>query len=211
MRSCPIIIVSGLPRSGTSLMMQMLEAGGLAALTDGIRRSDASNPKGYYELEAVKQTRENAAWLDQAGGKCVKMISMLLYDLPPTRKYKIVFMARAMEEVLASQAAMMEKLAGDPFASFGRKLRQQKVDGAVDKGPTDAEMRRYYEIHLQKLEKWLKEQGNIEVKYCEHKLVLERPEQQAREIQQFLGVDLDIAKMAAAVDSSLYRQRRQEE
>jgi len=190
-------------------MMQMLEAGGLAALTDGVRRSDRNNPKGYYELEAVKKTKQDASWLDQADGKCVKMISMLLYDLPPTREYKIVFMTRPMQEVLASQSAMMENLASDPFASFGRKLRAHKMEETAVKKPTDAEMLRYYEMHLAKLDKWLKDQSNIEVNYFAYNEILEQPERQVREIRQFVGIELDTSQMAAAIDPSLYRQRKQ--
>ena len=97
-----ITIVSGLPRSGTSLMMQMLEAGGMPVLTDGIRDADEDNPRGYYELEAVKRTKDDPAWLHGAPGKVVKMIYLLLYDLPTTYNYRIIFMRRPLSEVVAS-------------------------------------------------------------------------------------------------------------
>ena len=96
-------IVSGLPRSGTSMMMKMLEAGGIEPLIDHIRKADIDNPKGYYEFERVKQIKEDQEWLDDAVGKVVKMVSMLLLDLPPGYNYKIVFTRREMKEILASQ------------------------------------------------------------------------------------------------------------
>jgi hypothetical protein len=86
-------IVSGLPRSGTSMMMKMLEAGGMEALTDNIRKADIDNPKGYYEFERVKQIKEDQAWLDDAKGRAVKMVSMLLLDLPEGYNYKNRFHA----------------------------------------------------------------------------------------------------------------------
>ena len=183
-----IAVVSGLPRSGTSLMMQMLVAGGLPALTDGIRQRDESNPRGYYELEAVKRTKRDPTWLDGAVGKCVKVVSVLLYDLPPDRRYKVVFMARPLDEVLASQAAML------------------KARGVRDK-LDDTEMRRHFESHLAKLEKWLAGRANYEVMRCEYGAVLAEPATQAARVQTFLGADLDTTAMAAAVDLGLHRQQ----
>src|SRR5205809_5271301 len=101
--STEIVVVSGLPRSGTSLMMQLLHAGGIPALTDHIRAPDTDNPRGYFEFERVKKVKEDAAWLPDARGKVVKMVSQLLYDLPATERYRVVFMERDLEEVLASQ------------------------------------------------------------------------------------------------------------
>src|SRR5262245_12295550 len=102
-----ITIVSGLPRSGTSMMMSMLEAGGLGALTDGIRAADEDNPKGYYEFERVKKIKQDTAWLADAKGRVVKMISQLLLDLPAAYQYRIIFMRRNIDEILASQKQMM--------------------------------------------------------------------------------------------------------
>src|SRR5262245_35974300 len=98
-----LTIVSGLPRSGTSMMMRMLETGGLPVLTDDVRTPDDDNPNGYYEFEAVKQTKQDDSWLQSSEGKAVKMVYRLLYDLPKDRSYKVLFMRRKMEEVLASQ------------------------------------------------------------------------------------------------------------
>src|SRR5208282_6104712 len=101
-----VVIVTGLPRSGTSLLMQMLCAGGLPVLTDGVRKADEDNPYGFYELEAVKRTKSDASWLSGATGRVVKMVYRLLYDLPPNRHYRVVFVRRRMEEILASQRTM---------------------------------------------------------------------------------------------------------
>ena len=107
----PIVVVSGLPRSGTSMVMKMLEAGGLAVLTDGLRTADEDNPKGYYEVERVKDLAREAdkGWLGEARGKAVKVISYLLKSLPPTFNYKVVFIRRDLEEVLASQRKMLAR------------------------------------------------------------------------------------------------------
>src|SRR5207247_9084675 len=103
-----IIIVSGLPRSGTSLMMQALENGGVEVVTDNIRTSDTDNPRGYYELEKVKKMKQDASWLPQARGKAFKMVSQLLYDLPPIESYRVIFMERDLDEMLISQEKMLE-------------------------------------------------------------------------------------------------------
>src|SRR3990167_393038 len=99
-----IVIVSGLPRSGTSLMMQMLRAGGMSLLIDDQRPADADNPHGYWEYEPVKRLQHDNSWLPQAEGKAVKVVSALLQYLPPRHTYKIIVMHRPMQEVLASQA-----------------------------------------------------------------------------------------------------------
>ena len=117
-----ITIVSGLPRSGTSMMMKMLEAGGLEAVTDEIRKADEDNPKGYYEFEKVKKIKEDSSWLEDVKGKVVKMVSMLLYDLPSDYSYKIIFMRREMNEILASQTKML----GRKGKSKGKTSRRRK-------------------------------------------------------------------------------------
>src|SRR5438270_5105425 len=105
-----IIIVSGLPRSGTSLMMQMLDQGGVEVLTDNIRTADTDNPRGYYEFEKVKKIKQDASWLPQTRGKAFKMVSQLLYDLPASEQYLIIFMERDLDEMLLSQEKMLERL-----------------------------------------------------------------------------------------------------
>lgn len=184
-----ITIVSGLPRSGTSMMMKMLQAGGLAVLTDGARAADSDNPRGYYEFERVKKLREgDVGWLAQAGGKVVKVISELLRWLPPEYAYRVIFMRRAMSEILASQKTMLMRRGADP-------------------GPTDEKMAALYAGHLQDVERWLEGQPHMDVLYVSHHDVLADPTTQCRRINTFLGGSLDEWKMAGIVEPSLYRQR----
>lgn len=185
-----IAVVSGLPRSGTSMMMKMLEAGGLPILTDHVRRADADNPKGYYEFEPVKRTAEDPAWVEKARGKAVKMVSMLLYDLPPNYAYKVLFMRRDLGEILASQKAMLIRSGKDPA-----------------QGPRDEEMRARFEKHLDEVQTWLKEQSNFRVLEVSYNAVLADPSAQAKAVQGFLGGGLDAAAMQDVVAPRLYRQR----
>jgi uncharacterized protein YqgQ len=185
-----VTIVSGLPRCGTSMMMRMLEAGGMELLVDHVRRPDEDNPKGYYELEVVKKIREDNSWLDGAAGKAFKMVSMLLYDLPADRNYKVVFMKRQIDEMLASQRKMLE--------------RNGKSVANYDNG----EMKRLYGSHLVEIEKWLGEQRNVDVLYVNYNDTLSSPGESALKVIDFLGNRLDMAAMLTVVDKSLYRQRK---
>jgi len=184
-----ITIVSGLPRSGTSLMMQMLEAGGLPILKDDIRAADADNPKGYYEFERVKQVAQDQAWLEHARGKGVKMVSALLLDLPGTYTYRVVFMRRKMEEILASQKTMLQ--------------RSGKRTDAV----SDETMATLFRKHLSQVEKWLSEQPNVQVLYVSYNAMIADPIKEIERIGQFLGHELDTDKMTTVIDRTLYRQR----
>jgi hypothetical protein len=182
-----IIIVSGLPRSGTSLMMQMLAHSGVTVLTDSIRTADTDNPRGYYELEKVKKIKEDSSWLPEARGKAFKMVSQLLLDLPPGESYRIIFMERDLDEMLISQEKMLERL--------GRNA-----------APRD-EMKRSFTSHLDRLRAWLGQQRNIEVLYVRYNELVSGPELHAERVSQFLGGQPDVKKMAQAVDPSLYRNR----
>jgi len=184
-----ITIVSGLPRSGTSMLMKMLEAGGMEILTDNLRTADEDNPKGYYEFEAVKQLGENQEWLPDAQGKVVKIISQLLKPLPQDYKYKVIFMRRKMEEILASQKQMLIR-------------RGEPTDAVSDE--TIAEL---FQKHLTQIEAWLVEQPNFEVLYVHYSEALEKPAETAEQIKEFLGGSLDTEKMNSVVDKSLHRQR----
>lgn len=183
-----IVIVSGLPRSGTSMMMKMLEAGGIGVIIDNIRKADEDNPKGYYEFEDVKKIKEDVSWLRGAQGKAVKMVSMLLYELPAHYNYKIIFMRREIGELLSSQ----------------RKMLERKGEKNI---PADEEMVRLYEKHLREIEEWLERQANMKVLYLQYGDVLASPQKNAANVIQFLGVPLDIEKMVQAVDKSLYRNK----
>lgn len=184
-----ITIVSGLPRSGTSMMMKMLEAGGLRILTDNIRTADEDNPKGYYEFEAVKQLDKNKEWLPQAQGKVIKIISQLLKELPPEFEFKVVFMRRSMAEILASQKQML--------------IRRGEPTDAVN----DETMADLFEKHLRQVEAWLEEQSNFDVLYVHYHEALERPGEIADQINAFLGGGLNVEKMKSIIDKSLHRQR----
>jgi hypothetical protein len=185
-----VTIVSGLPRSGTSMMMEMLEAGGMPVLTDSIRTADEDNPKGYYEFEQVKQIEQDQTWLPEARGKVVKMIAALLKHLPAEYHYRIVFMHRDIEEVLASQRQMLIRR-GEPTDTIG-----------------DGKMAELFGRHTTQVQSWLAGQPNIDVLYVHYSDVMAHPVHEAERINRFLGDSLDVEKMAAAVDPSLYRQRR---
>ena len=184
-----VTVVSGLPRSGTSMMMRMLEAGGMEVLVDATRPPDEDNLNGYYEFEKVKQVKADSAWLDQAVGKAVKIISRLLYDLPQNRKYKIIFMMRSMTEILASQKVMLAR------------------GGNKGSDVADDAMERSFNMHLQRVNEWLARQTNLEVVYVGYNDMMEDPPTHAEIVNQFLGDGLDIQKMIGVVDRSLYRNR----
>jgi hypothetical protein len=186
-----ITIVSGLPRSGTSMMMKMLEAGGMPVLTDHIRTADEDNPEGYFEFERVKQIEHDRAWLEDARGKAVKMVGALLKHLPANYKYKVIFMQRRMEEVLASQREMLVRR-GEPTDTIG-----------------DERMAELFAKHVENIEAWIDQQPNIHVLYVDYGLVLEQPEEEAQRISRFLGSSLFVEEMAAVVDPGLYRQRHE--
>jgi len=187
-----VTVVSGLPRSGTSMMMKMLEAGGLTPMTDQIRTPDDDNPKGYYEFERVKKMPDgDKAWVAEAHGKAVKVISALLEHLPADHTYKVIFMRRQMDEILASQKQML--------------IRSDKPTDKV----SDEQLAGMYRKHLATVEAWLRAQPNVSVLYMDYNTMLADPRRYIAEIDRFLGDQLDVEKMAAVVDPSLYRQRRQ--
>ena len=186
-----VTVVSGLPRSGTSMMMKMLEAGGLTPMTDQIRTPDDDNPKGYYEFERVKKMPDgDKAWVIEAHGKAVKVISALLEHLPGDHTYKVIFMRRQMEEILASQKQML--------------IRSDKPTDKV----SDEVLAGMYRKHLATVETWLRAQPNVSVLYLDYNAMLADPRRYIAEINRFLGDQLDVEKMATIVDPSLYRQRR---
>jgi hypothetical protein len=187
----PIILVSGLPRSGTSLMMKMLAAGGIPPMTDHIRSPDEDNPKGYYEYEPAKKLREgDITWLPDARGKAVKTISALLEHLPPGYDYKVVFMRRAMPEIIASQRRMLVNRGEDP----------NKVD--------DEEMARIFEAHLSKVTGWLERQTHFSVLYINYNDLVADPQDHIDRLDAFFDGRLDRGAMAAVIDPNLYRQRQ---
>ena len=186
-----MIVVSGLPRSGTSMMMAMLEAGGVEILTDLVREADEDNPRGYFEFEPVKQLAKDRskAWLEDAPGKAVKIISELLKELPSGVSFRLIFMNRNLEELIASQNKMLVRRGEPPAAG------------------DDEKMLLLFERHLEKVKQWIDRQSHFEVLFVDYKKVLEDPDGQAEQIRAFLQRDLDVTKMAHVVDRQLYRNR----
>lgn len=187
----PVIIVSGLPRSGTSMMMKILDAGGLEIVTDNERTADEDNPKGYYEFEIVKQLGDGgkADWVNQAEGKVVKVISFLLQHLPANHSYKVIFMRRNVEEILASQQQML--------------ARRGETSTDSDERVADT-----FQEHLKRVRVWLANQKNIQVLYVDYNSLMKEPQGPIQGVYDFLGLPLDLEKMIAVPDAKLYRQRK---
>jgi len=184
-----ITVVSGLPRSGTSLMMQMLVAGGLPALTDGLRSADENNPRGYFEWQPAKLLKQNPEAIADAEGKVVKIISALLGHLPAMHDYRVLFMMRPLEEVVASQNRMLERL--------GK---------AVPQTPTAAVISAFQK-HLKEVDDLFAAKSYLKVMRVNHAEVLAQPRESAASIAGFVGTPLSVEQMAAQVERSLYRER----
>jgi hypothetical protein len=189
-----VVVVSGLPRSGTSMMMEMLAAGGMPLSTDGLRQKDALNPRGYFEDERVKRLDRapDKSWIRGLGGKAVKVVSPLLHYLPDTNDYRVLFMRRPLPEVVSSQEAMLAQ-------------RGERTDSV-----SPETLRHLFEEHLDTVYRVLRHRScfrSLDVHYRE---VLREPVEQARRIQGFLGTQLDVARMAAIVDRRLHLHRHDE-
>ena len=185
-----ITIVSGLPRSGTSLMMKMLDAGGIQPVQDGIRTADSDNPKGYYEFERAKQLdKGDYEWLPSARGKAVKIITALLRHLPSDYEYLVLMMRRDINEVLASQTKMLK-------------------NRGEDAGADDAIMADLYTKHLKQTELWMNTQPNLKYIDVDYAQLVADPMSQLPQINQFLGGKLDVEAMMTIADPSLYRNRK---
>jgi len=184
-----ITVVSGLPRSGTSLMMQMLAAGGMPLLTDGVRGADEDNPQGYFEIEAVKRLHKDSAWLGDAVGKSIKVIGLLLPHLPNNYSYRVIFMDRDIREVLASQRSMLERR-GETGADL-----------------SDEALRQQFTLQNQRVKGWLRSQPNVELLEIEHRKAISDPASCAAAVRAFLGDELDEDAMAEVVDPRLHRHQ----
>lgn len=184
-----IVVVSGLPRSGTSMLMRMLRAGGLEIVTDNQRTRDIDNPNGYFEFERVKALdKGDTAWLPDAQGKAVKVISALLQHLPDGYRYRVLFIHRHLDEILASQQKMLQ-----------RRGETSHVD--------DAQMAAIYRSHLQAVQRQLQQQDRFSVLEVAYHEIIADPTAEAEKINRFLGGKLDVQEMAAAVDPRLHRNR----
>jgi hypothetical protein len=173
------------------MAMRMLEAGGMAVVTDGLRAADASNPNGYYELERVKELDKggDAAWLADARGKAVKIISFLFTYLPESYDYQVIFMRRDLDEIVASQNAMLD------------------ARGEA-RGAEDARLKALYEDHLAQVQRFLARRDCFSTLMLDYPAVLAEPPAAAARMVTFLDRPLDPQRMAAVADRGLYRTRR---
>ena len=171
------------------MMMKMLEAGGLKTVIDGFREADEDNPKGYYELEAVKRTKQDPSWVKDAQGKVVKVISQLLQDLPSTERYKVIFMRRHLDEVLLSQQKML--------------VRRDEEDEAAD-----GDMKEMFASHVEEVEGWMRAADHLDVLFVSYNRMQSDSDKQIERVLKFLEADLDGEKMATIIDPALYRQRK---
>jgi hypothetical protein len=186
-----IVVVAGIPRSGTSLVMQMLEAGGLAPLCDGVRRPDADNPRGYYELEAAKRLARETDWLDAARGRAGKIVHALVPKLPSQHTYRVLLLERRLDEVLASQDRMLAR----------------RADGEPDAALPDDRLAAVFAAQQDAAKRWLAAQPNARWQTVRHADLIADPHASAARIADFLGGSLDRVAMAAVVEPALYRER----
>jgi hypothetical protein len=186
----PIVIVSGLPRSGTSMMMKMLEAGGLTVMTDAIRQADIDNPKGYYEYERVKNLEKETdkSYVREARGRVLKVISFLLKDLPDDNYYRVIFMRRHLDEVISSQNKMLDRRGED----------------SIQDRETMAEA---YRNHLAAVKILIRKRPNLEMLEFRYDEAVRNPKEAARSVKNFLGGKLDERARSAVIDGELYRNR----
>jgi len=186
-----ITVVSGLPRSGTSMMMKMLSAGNMPLLIDEIRMPDEDNPKGYFEFERVKELKDDNSWLEMARGRAVKIVSPLLFylNLGTHYRYKILFMLRNINEIIVSQNKMAYRL----------KPGEDDIEDNV--------LMQNYSLHLREIQEWEKQKENIDVMYLNYTDVIKTPRAAAQRICSFLDLSLNRKEMSAVIDDSLYRQR----
>lgn len=182
-----VTIVSGVPRSGTSLLMQMLAAGGMPLLADEVRAADEDNPRGYYEYAPVMASARDASWFDEARGRAVKVIHTLLPRLPEGDQVRVILMRRDLSEVLRSQQKMLARRGGAPL--------EEKGLAAV------------FEAQLTRAREWAIERPRTALLDLDYAVVIGDPAAAARRLDAFLGGGLDVAAMAACVDPALYRSR----
>lgn len=170
------------------MMMKMLEAGGVPPLCDQQRVADLDNPNGYYEFEPVKQTKQDASWLNQAPGKAVKMVYSLLYDLPVDRKYDVIFMRRDLSEILASQQHM---------------LKNKGLTSNVD----DSRMAALFAKEITRFQRWISTANHINCIEVLYNDVASGSANPIADINSHLGHSLNTSAMSSIVDPSLYRNR----
>ena len=184
-----VVVVSGLPRSGTSMLMKMLDAGGIKPLTDEIREADVDNPRGYYEFERVKKLPQESDWVPRARGKAVKVLAELIKHLPQGYNYKVVFMQRRIPEIIASQKKMLVRRGEDP----------NKV--------SDEEMEELLRNYLMLMKSYINDREDMMVCYVSYNDLLEHPRREVKALNRFLGGVLDEEEMVSVIEPNLYRNR----
>ena len=187
----PVTVVTGVPRSGTSLMMQMLRAGGMPILSDGARPPDADNPHGYLEFEPARRLPEDASWVPLAAGRAVKVVHALVPALPAGQRYRLILMRRRLDRVVASQRAML--------------ARQGRAESGSELG--DARLVEIFRVQIAALERWAAGRADVELLQVGYEETLRDPIGVSRRVSDFLGGGMDENAMAAAVDRSLGMRR----
>tara|TARA_B100000745_G_scaffold192222_1_gene126360 strand:+ start:3232 stop:3891 length:660 start_codon:yes stop_codon:yes gene_type:complete len=188
-----VIVVSGLPRSGTSMMMKMLDAAALSIMTDNERAADEDNPKGYFEYARVKDLKDEAdkSWVREARGQVLKVISHLLETLPDENFYRVILVRRDFDEIIASQNKMLER----------RGEENQVADSTVKEA---------YIRHLVDIRYMVRRRPNFEMIEVQFMQAMEAPRIFATDVNKFLGGNLDVESMMAVVDLELYRNRKRD-
>jgi hypothetical protein len=184
-----LIVVTGLPRSGTSMLMQMLAAGGMHILTDGLRRADKDNPMGYLEFEPVKNLLKDSKWLMEGRGQAVKIVAPLLAGLPPGLACRVILCERDLDEVLDSQERMLARR-NQPISRTAARRQMLKEE---------------YARMLRRVKAMLARRPDTQLLVIEHGHTISAPAITARKVNEFLGGGLDVPKMAAAIDPKLHR------
>ncbi len=169
--------------------MQMIQAGGVPALTDSLRTADEDNPRGYLEFERVKQLKTDKAWLDGAQGMVVKIIHLLLMELPCDREYRVIFMRRDLNEVVRSQAKMLER--------SGRKGAAMPPEKLIE----------IFRAQVRTVIEWLASKPNFKTLEVDYAAVLSDPAREVNTVNSFLGGVLDESPMLRCVDPTLYRNK----
>ena len=188
-----VIVVSGLPRSGTSMMMKMLDAAALSIMTDNERAADEDNPKGYFEYARVKDLKDEAdkSWVREARGQVLKVISHLLETLPDENFYRVILVRRDFDEIIASQNKMLER----------RGEENQVADSTVKEA---------YIRHLVDIRYMVRRRPNFEMIEVQFKQAMETPRSFVTDVNKFLGGNLDVESMMDVVDLELYRNRKRD-
>jgi hypothetical protein len=173
------------------MLMKMLEAGGIKIMTDSERTADIDNPKGYFEYERIKDLEKETdkSYVREGRGKALKVISFLIKDLPDDNDYRVIFMRRDLDEVLASQNKMIDRLDSTDTSASGEAMKEA------------------YRNDIVRTRLLCKQRPNFEHIEIHYKPTVEQPTDTARRVNEFLDGRLDEVAMRAAVDGSLYRNR----